>query len=114
MQSPERRSSLSAFAGSFASISQASAVTSRSGQSSFVCRRVAPKAESRRARHAVRRDVRMEYNPSEDRPSVGFTYFAETLNGRAAMIGFMIAIGYEYLRPEDGGLVAVLLEMMGK
>lgn len=80
--------------------------------STSVSQRASPPRVARVARS--RSVVRMEYNPAEDRPAAGFTYYAEKLNGRAAMVGFMIAIGYEYLRPDDGGLVAVLLGLIGK
>lgn len=68
-----------------------------------------------RAAAAARAPPRMRaYDPNEERFAYGFTFFAEKLNGRAAMIGFMIAIGYELLLPEQGGLVKVVLDMMGK
>ena len=43
-------------------------------------------------------------NPTE--PKFGFGWFAETLNGRAAMIGFLALLGLEYLTGQ--GLLAWL------
>ena len=50
---------------------------------------------------------------NERRFSPGFTTYAERLNGRAAMIGFMIAVAYEVLVPQSGGLVPTLLKLVG-
>lgn len=40
--------------------------------------------------------------PNEENKKIpqGFTGFSERLNGRAAMIGFVAAVGCELLRPE--------------
>jgi hypothetical protein len=35
--------------------------------------------------------------PNLEQPRYGFNRYAERLNGRAAMIGFVIALGVEYL-----------------
>lgn len=34
--------------------------------------------------------------PNLEEPKFGFNRYAERLNGRAAMIGFMLAVGIEY------------------
>jgi hypothetical protein len=44
----------------------------------------------------------------------GFTFYAETLNGRAAMIGIVSAIVFELAFPETGGLVKVFLGLIGQ
>lgn len=56
----------------------------------------------------------MDYDPDPKRFSAGFTFAAEKLNGRAAMIGFMIALAYEYLFPDQGGLVPLILSLVGQ
>lgn len=35
--------------------------------------------------------------PNLDEPKFGFNHYAERLNGRAAMIGFVITLAIEYL-----------------
>jgi hypothetical protein len=48
---------------------------------------------------------RMAYGLDENEVTAGFTTYAERLNGRAAMIGFVCALGFELLFPESHGLV---------
>ncbi len=45
-------------------------------------------------------------NPKIEEPKFGFNDYAERLNGRAAMIGFIIALAIEYFTGE--GLLAWL------
>jgi hypothetical protein len=44
--------------------------------------------------------------PKLEEPKFGFNEYAERLNGRAAMIGFILALGIEYLTGQ--GLLAWL------
>lgn len=44
--------------------------------------------------------------PKFEDPKFGFNYYAERLNGRAAMIGFLLTLGIEYLTGK--GLLAWL------
>ncbi|MEO1404054.1 MAG: hypothetical protein AAFV72_22770 [Cyanobacteria bacterium J06635_1] len=41
-------------------------------------------------------DIKPSTSPKLDRPKRGFTDYAERLNGRAAMIGFMALLAIEY------------------
>jgi len=42
-------------------------------------------------------DIEPTVTPKIERPKAGFTAYAERLNGRAAMVGFVIVIAIEYL-----------------
>ncbi|MEM9905043.1 MAG: hypothetical protein AAF921_08485 [Cyanobacteria bacterium P01_D01_bin.44] len=42
-------------------------------------------------------DIKPSTSPKLDRPKRGFTDYAERLNGRAAMIGFVALLAIEYL-----------------
>lgn len=44
--------------------------------------------------------------PNFEEPKFGFNRYAERLNGRAAMIGFVVALGIEYVTGQ--GLLAWL------
>jgi hypothetical protein len=48
------------------------------------------------------------YDPSSKGTQIpqGFTFFAEQLNGRAAMFGFALAIATEIINPTHPGIVA--------
>lgn len=46
-------------------------------------------------------------------PRPGFTQYAELLNGRAAMIGFIAMLVIELALPESGGLVAIVNQLLG-
>lgn len=45
------------------------------------------------------------------RPSVGFTMYSERLNGRAAMLGFVVAVAIELVTGR--GVVDMLLAVAG-
>ncbi|MEM9804574.1 MAG: hypothetical protein AAF959_04790 [Cyanobacteria bacterium P01_D01_bin.56] len=42
-------------------------------------------------------DIKPSIRPNLERPKKGFNAYAEQLNGRAAMVGFLILIAIEYL-----------------
>jgi hypothetical protein len=42
-------------------------------------------------------DIEPSISPNLQRPKAGFTAYAERLNGRAAMVGFVLVIAIEYL-----------------
>lgn len=51
--------------------------------------------------------LRMAAGESEDKSiPQGFTFFSEKLNGRAAMIGFVLGLATELINPEHPGIVA--------
>jgi hypothetical protein len=81
-----------------------------------VCRApVAAVPQARRAAAARTPTCTVEpYTTDKNKFAIGFTSYAEKLNGRAAMIGFMIALGFELFLPDQGGLVAVFLDLIGK
>ncbi len=41
-------------------------------------------------------DIKPSISPNLERPKKGFNEYAEKLNGRAAMVGFLILIAIEY------------------
>lgn len=41
-------------------------------------------------------DIEPSVTPNLQRPKTGFTAYAERLNGRAAMVGFILVIAIEY------------------
>ncbi|MBT9313845.1 hypothetical protein [Leptothoe spongobia] len=41
-------------------------------------------------------DIKPSLSPNLERPKKGFNQYAEQLNGRAAMMGFLILIAIEY------------------
>lgn len=41
-------------------------------------------------------DIKPSIGPKLERPKKGFNEYAEQLNGRAAMVGFLILIAIEY------------------
>jgi hypothetical protein len=41
-------------------------------------------------------DIEPSVSPNLQRPKAGFTAYAERLNGRAAMVGFILVIAIEY------------------
>ncbi|MFG6106442.1 hypothetical protein U2F10_29620 [Leptothoe sp. EHU-05/26/07-4] len=41
-------------------------------------------------------DIKPSMSPKLERPKKGFNEYAEQLNGRAAMVGFLILIAIEY------------------
>ncbi len=41
-------------------------------------------------------DINPSISPKRERPKKGFNEYAEQLNGRAAMVGFLILIAIEY------------------
>lgn len=50
--------------------------------------------------------IRPSVTPKLDEPKIGFNEYAERLNGRAAMIGFTLAIAIEYFTGQ--GVLAFL------
>ncbi|MEM6502814.1 MAG: chlorophyll a/b-binding protein [Cyanobacteria bacterium P01_C01_bin.89] len=42
-------------------------------------------------------DMKPSVTPNLEEPKFGFNGYAERLNGRAAMIGFVVAVAVEYL-----------------
>lgn len=74
----------------------------------------APRLSARPARVArparrPRPAVAMRVPDDDRRPSVGFTMYAELLNGRAAMLGFLAVLLIELATGQ--GLVPTLLEL---
>jgi hypothetical protein len=54
------------------------------------------------------------YDPSSKGTKIpqGFTFFAEQLNGRAAMFGFALAIATEIINPNHPGIVAQIASIV--
>lgn len=50
----------------------------------------------------------------DNKPKPGFNAFNETLNGRAAMLGFVIALGTEILNPAHPTIVQQLSSLIGQ
>lgn len=42
-------------------------------------------------------DLKPSIKPNLERPKKGFNAYAEKLNGRAAMVGFLVLIAIEYV-----------------
>ncbi|MEM1239918.1 MAG: hypothetical protein AAGI45_08770 [Cyanobacteria bacterium P01_H01_bin.26] len=51
-------------------------------------------------------DIKPSMSPKLERPKKGFNKYAEQLNGRAAMVGFVILIAIEYFTGQS--LVSLL------
>jgi hypothetical protein len=75
------------------------------GASPSFCGRSLTTSPTRRAYSARASPPRMIYGMNEDKYKIGFTSYAERLNGRAAMIGFVCALAFELVYPESHGLV---------
>lgn len=71
--------------------------------SSFAGRSIAATAAPVRRANIVRMSSLDEKDTSIPQ---GFTLFSETLNGRAAMVGFFLALSTELINPQHPGIIA--------
>lgn len=90
-----------AFVSAAAALPVSAAVPAKT--SSFAGRPVAASAAPVRRANIVRMSLLDEKDTSIPQ---GFTLFSETLNGRAAMVGFFLALSTELINPQHPGIVA--------
>eukprot|EP00187_Rhodella_violacea_P007556 CAMPEP_0174908650 /NCGR_PEP_ID=MMETSP0167-20121228/65326_1 /TAXON_ID=38298 /ORGANISM="Rhodella maculata, Strain CCMP736" /LENGTH=95 /DNA_ID=CAMNT_0016152451 /DNA_START=319 /DNA_END=606 /DNA_ORIENTATION=+ len=87
-----------------------STVIAPAGASTFVATtsRTAPYVSSRSATSTVM----MTEKPKGDKPKLGFTLTNETINGRAAMAGFLIALVTEVANKDHPTIVQQVMSVL--